>query len=158
MGDTSEDTAPSRQPSARASWRYRLVAGLVGAGCLAVLGVAMGIEPDASGVGTHRQLGMKACGWYERTGYPCLTCGITTAFSHMVRGQVWASFRTQPAGALAALACVTLTVLMGYAAFAGQRLDGIWQQVNWRMFIVTAAGIVLAAWLGRCGVIYFGNQ
>ncbi|MGE3821953.1 MAG: DUF2752 domain-containing protein, partial [Isosphaeraceae bacterium] len=42
--------------------------------------VASWLEPDPSGFGTHRQLGLPPCHFAWVTGKPCPTCGMTTAF------------------------------------------------------------------------------
>lgn len=54
--------------------------------------------PSSEGHGTHRQLGLPACGFLTVTGYPCPSCGITTSFSHFVRGDLYDSLRVQPFG------------------------------------------------------------
>ena len=66
----------------RADIGIRLRAGLVALGSLAVLGIAAGLEASDEGIGTHTQLGMPPCMFREATGYPCMTCGMTTSFSH----------------------------------------------------------------------------
>lgn len=72
---------------------------------LALLGVSAWLEPAERGYGTHRQLGQPACRTLVTTGYPCPACGMTTAFSAMVRGRLALAFRAQPFG-------VVLFVLM----------------------------------------------
>lgn len=61
------------------------------------------LTPDDSGSGTHRQLGLPECLLLQLTGVPCPTCGMTTAFSHFVRGHWLAALQSNPAGALLAL-------------------------------------------------------
>jgi hypothetical protein len=53
-----------------------------------ILAMAASLEPEATGLGTHRQLGLDACTFYEQTGYPCPGCGVTTALAAMMRGRV----------------------------------------------------------------------
>jgi hypothetical protein len=68
---------------------------LLWGGCLcaavAVLGIARALAPDASGIGTHVQLGLPRCGFLALTGLPCPACGLTTAFAHMARLQITAA-------------------------------------------------------------------
>lgn len=83
-----------------------------------VLAVALWVEPDPAGHGTHQQLGLVRCNWITLFDFPCPTCGMTTAFAHAVRGDMATSFHAQPAGFLLAIAtgaaglvglCVTMT-------------------------------------------------
>lgn len=45
------------------------------------------------------------CALRLATGLPCLTCGMTTAFVHLVRLDLPGAFRSSPLGAALALAC-----------------------------------------------------
>ncbi|NJL31438.1 MAG: DUF2752 domain-containing protein, partial [Phycisphaerales bacterium] len=47
--------------------------------CLLPLVVGAALHADPQGVGTHEQLGFPACQFLEVTGYPCISCGMTTA-------------------------------------------------------------------------------
>ena len=58
---------------------------------------------------THRQLGLPECTFKEVTGLPCPSCGMTTSFTLLVRGDVWNSLRANFAGT--ALATVGLIFL-----------------------------------------------
>jgi hypothetical protein len=109
--------------TSQAGSAYRFWAAFIALGCLAVLAVAGYVKPAPVGVGTHQQLNLPACGFYELTGYPCPTCGMTTAFSQMVRGRVLRSFAVQPAGAIGALVCVFVAVVSGWVALGARRVD-----------------------------------
>jgi hypothetical protein len=78
---------------------------------LALLAVAVALPPDPRGFGTHMRLGTGPCGVLIVTGYPCPTCGMTTAFAHVVRGEWWRAFLVQPAGFVLALGTLALTVV-----------------------------------------------
>src|SRR5262245_31491696 len=62
------------------------------AGVIAVLALARWLEPSPLGYGTHRQLGLLPCSFRRITGYPCPSCGMTTAFAWFVRGQLGRSW------------------------------------------------------------------
>lgn len=81
----------------------RALAGLIATGLLAGLVVARGLEPASSGFGTHQQLGLPACGWLASTGYPCPTCGFTTAFALAARGHFVLAWQAQPMALVAAV-------------------------------------------------------
>jgi hypothetical protein len=155
------DTVENRQshlpetPCRRVSWRYRLISGLVGAGCLVILLVAVSLEPSPAGVGTHRQLDMPACGFLERTQLPCPTCGMTTAFSHLVRGQIVSAMKVQPAGAILAIVCVITVVVTTYINLSGRRPDFFWMAMHWRKIFYGALALFLFSWLWLCGLSWW---
>ena len=60
--------------------------------------VAARLDPDPSGFGTHRQLGLGGCTLYSLTGVLCPTCGMTTTFALAIHGHPWAAFLNQPFG------------------------------------------------------------
>src|SRR5688572_24402045 len=86
-------------------WPRMLAAGLAG-GCLVALAGALLLKPSPTGVGTHEKLGFNRCHFLYRTGLPCPSCGMTTSFAWFVRGNVLASFYTQPMGTALATATV----------------------------------------------------
>ena len=86
------------QPLPRLGFFSRLIAGAVAACSVAVLLIAGWLTPNPAGVETHRQLGLPQCGLLRMTGVPCMTCGMTTSFSHLAHGDLWQSLVTQPAG------------------------------------------------------------
>ena len=72
----------------------------------------LSVSPDDRGHGTHEQLGMSPCSWAQGPdGFPCPTCGVTTAASHLVHLQPLQAVATQPFGAALALAGLALAVL-----------------------------------------------
>ena len=152
-------TSPAGRTSSAASPSYRLGAALIAAGCLAVLAAARFVVPTPSGVGSHCQLGLAPCGFYERTGYPCPTCGMTTAFAYMVRGQIVRSFITQPAGALAALACTALGLAAAFGAVTGSRFDRIIITIEfyWLRIALLITFVVLLSWVWTCIKIKMQN-
>jgi len=82
----------------------RAVLAALGAGLLALLAVAGRLEPDARGFGTHERLGLPPCTFQRLTGRRCPSCGMTTAWAHLVRGRIMAAFRDNAGGALLGLA------------------------------------------------------
>lgn len=84
-----------------------------------VLAIAARLSPDPRGFGTHESLGLPPCGFLATNGYPCMTCGMTTAFANMIRLDVAAAWRANPMG----IALFLLTVAA--ALFAARCLkDG----------------------------------
>ena len=81
---------------------------VVALGLAAVLTVARRLEPDPRGYGTHTQLGLFPCMFFQVTGQRCPSCGMTTAFAWFVRGRFDRSWQANPAGSLLAPACALL--------------------------------------------------
>jgi len=145
-------------PSGRTSWRYRLISGLIGAGCLAILLVAVSLEPSPTGVGTHQKLDMPACGFLERTQLPCPTCGMTTAFSHLVRGQIVSAVKVQPAGAVFAIVCLITVIVTIYINLSHRRPDFFWMAMHWQKIFYGTVGLFLLSWLWLCGLAWWQNN
>lgn len=109
--------------------------------------MAARITPDARGFGTHTQLGLSACSWVVSFGKPCMTCGMTTSFAHAAAGDLGASFRTQPMGAM--LAVMTAAASLGglHMAATGSRLDRLAGGLLRPRFVGVMAAFGGAAWL-----------
>ncbi|MEZ4286957.1 MAG: DUF2752 domain-containing protein [Polyangiales bacterium] len=73
---------------------------LIALGCFCVFVIAVTLHPNASGHGTHIQLGLPPCGFLTLTGFPCPGCGLTTSFSNLARGQIRAAYDANPFGIL----------------------------------------------------------
>jgi len=125
----------------------RLFAAAIAAACLAVLLAAATIQPNASGHGSHTQLGLPACGWATVTGKPCPTCGMTTAFAHAAHGRFDRAFITQPLGALLALPAAGTFWVAGHTAVTGSRL-GRWCATMLRpRTLWVLGGLLVVSWI-----------
>jgi hypothetical protein len=81
-----------------AVWKERSLAFLLAAVTGSVLAVAVWLDPDPAGLGTHQQLGLGRCGFLSWTGWPCAMCGMTTTFALAVEGRWLESAVNQPFG------------------------------------------------------------
>jgi hypothetical protein len=125
-----------------------------------VFGVALSLDPYTDAgvpltMETHRQLGLPACTFKELTGLPCPSCGMTTSFALLIRGDVVNSARANFAG-MALAAFGLLFVPWSIAAVAKGRLLFIrepellafWLAIGLLVLIFGRWGIVLLiAWL-----------
>ena len=137
----------ARRPAAA-----RAVAVVVFAGCVALLSAAVWLTPDTRGLGTHEQLGHPPCTVVLLTGYPCPTCGMTTAFAHTVRGELLSAFRAQPAGLAMALAtivtaCVSLSVVL-----SGRVWTVNWYRVSPARVTLALILLILGGWICKLTV------
>jgi hypothetical protein len=99
------------------SRRGRLWLAAAGIGLLSLLAIAAMLEPSPSGHGTHQQLGLPPCTFWILFRRPCPTCGMTTAWAHLMRGEWVDAGRANLGGALLALlAMVAAPWLLASAA------------------------------------------
>ena len=96
-------------------WCLFLISGFVVAACL---------EPDPQGFGTHQQLGLAPCSFQPLFGLPCPSCGMTTSFSHFIRGQWLLAVQANFTGTLLAFLC---------AVQIPWCLTSIWKRRLWRV-------------------------
>ncbi len=128
----------------------RLYALLMTVALGALLGMAIYLKPHDRHMGTHRQLGLPPCGFVLVTGFPCPTCGMTTAFSHTVRGQVLTALYAQPAGTLLALGSILFFVLSLLAVVTGHRPSLNLYRVDPVRLVLLGALFIMLSWGWKC--------
>ena len=104
------------------------------AGCvlLGLLVTAARLSPSPQGLGTHQQLGLPPCTFRVVFDNRCPACGMTTSWSHMVRGHVVDSLRANVGGALLAVMALVAAPLLLASALRGRwivRPPGEWAAV-----------------------------
>lgn len=125
----------------------RLLGLVLALGCAAVLWTASDLSADEAGHGTHEQLGLPPCMWAQSFDAPCMTCGMTTAFTHAAEGDLWTSFVTQPMGMLLAVATAAVFWVGLFVAVTGSRLgEHAARLLSTRVLLLTAA-LGGAAWV-----------
>ena len=131
-------------PANRPEPAIRLRGALVAVPCLAVLWIAHELSPRRAGYGTHENLGLPPCSFLARTGYPCPSCGLTTATTAVVHGEFRAAWFAHPMGfvivaGLAAVGLLGLAELLGGRDFLRLLRPGAW-------WAVVALGSLLGGW------------
>lgn len=124
----------------------RTWAGVLAALFFTVLAIAAWLDPSPTGHGTHRQLGMPECSWVVWFGKPCMTCGMTTAFSHAAHLNFRASIRAQPAGFLASLLTGAAFWCCLYVALTGSRVGVAAINLLGRKTLIVTIATLLGAW------------
>lgn len=81
----------------------RLTITSVGTGILVLLAVAAWLEPSPNGLGTHQQLGLPPCTFRLLFGERCPSCGMTTAWSNVMDGQLGKALQANTGGTLLAI-------------------------------------------------------
>jgi len=118
------------------------VAGLA----IALLCIALFLNPSPEGVGTHHQLGLPKCGWILAANIPCPTCGMTTAWSHTVRGELPSAFLAQPLGMLLAIATMVIAVCALVSALLGISFQFVLFRLMTTKVWIAIAGIAIVSW------------
>lgn len=129
----------------RASARQRIIAALISFAVFGLLALF--------GLGGHYQIDMGRwlgyCGFKQRYGLPCPTCGWTTAVLAFAQGKVWQAFYIQPAAAflcsfmvVVAFLCFLVAVFGIYFSF----FDRLFSEVKIRYVIVALIVIIAAGW------------
>ncbi|HEY3242332.1 MAG TPA: DUF2752 domain-containing protein [Phycisphaerae bacterium] len=126
--------------------RERALASAVAACAAGVLLLAAWLKPDPAGHGTHQQLGLAPCTFLAITGYPCPTCGMTTAFAWTVRGHWLKAASVQPMGFLLAVATmITLAGALNVLA-TGRSWAFNWLRISPGLLALISLLLFLAAW------------
>jgi Protein of unknown function (DUF2752) len=138
----------------RANWWVRGALVLVAAGLATVFYVATRVQPYAPDgtplrMASHQSLGMPACRFKEMTGMPCPSCGMTTSFAHLVRGDLWNSVRANWVGTGLAVFCALLIPWCLASAARGRYL---WVR-RIEAALAFLVGVFTVLMLGRWGVV-----
>ena len=123
----------------------RVMLAVSGLSLLGLFGVARFLSPDPSGFGTHEQLGMMPCGFKLMFGIPCPSCGMTTSWSWLVRGEISHACQTHFGGVLLGVFCGVLAI--------GSIASGI----RGRWFPCLPSGFWWGLVLGGIGVAILGT-
>lgn len=148
----SKDAIPESHPSG-----HRLRGLAIAAPCLAVLAIAVWLTPACDGEGTHQQLGLPQCSSLSHYGWPCPTCGMTTAFAAMAHGKFRAAVQAQAFGAVlfvmtGLFAGVGMAELISGRDMVRKLRPGLWWL--WLILAGTLIGWGIKAALGWSGGLY----
>lgn len=130
----------------RSGWAVRLGSLTLALVCAAPLVLAAMLTPSDAGMGTHMQMGLPDCGFKTMTGYPCATCGCTTAFAHAAEGSLLTSFVTQPFGAVLAVSLAMMALIASWSAVSGMRLEPLGRVMSTKPFVLSWVALLLVAW------------
>ncbi len=128
-------------------WGEKLLLSFLTLSLIAVFVIlAIRTEPDPRGLGTHEQLGLEPCGFLQVRGYPCPTCGCTTAASLLVHARPVDAFQAQPFGALLALAAMGFVLASLWHLYQGRSLFARLAFWPWFRIFALGAGVLLGSW------------
>lgn len=94
---------------------------LVVSGTLVGLWVtAVSLQPSPNGFGTHQGLGLPPCSLVQWTGIRCPSCGMTTSWAHLIRGNLPASLWANTGGCLLGIVALAATPWCLAASLTGR--------------------------------------
>ncbi len=125
----------------------RIWASAVALACAALLGVALFVTPAQAGLGSHEQLNLPKCGWIMSMDVPCVTCGMTTAFSHAARGSFLQSILAQPLGFLLAMATAMTLLVAVYVALTGSQVTRMFSRLWAPRMLWLLAALAVGSWV-----------
>jgi hypothetical protein len=105
------------------------------------------LEPDPRGYDTHVQLGLPRCSWPVTYGFPCPTCGATTAACQLVHGNVLQAVATQPFGAAIAAAGLAAGAAALWCLLRRRSFLDLVAQVDWLRALWLGIVLLLLSWL-----------
>jgi hypothetical protein len=119
---------PDNPPPHRPAWWVRGMLLLMAATFITVFYVATLVRPygpngEPMRMASHESLGLPPCNFKQVAGIPCPSCGMTTSFAMLVRGDVWNSLRANWVGTLLAAA---LALAVPWSIFCSVRGRYLW--------------------------------
>jgi len=140
----------------RGDWTSRVSWFVLFAVPLAVVITAAMLTPSPAGHGTHTQLGLPPCGFLVFTGYPCPGCGLTTAFAHMVRLQLFGAWHANPFG-IVLFTVTALTIPLSAIGFVrGWGVVATLDRLHAEKIAIGLSLLSLIVWGIRVGFQAFG--
>ena len=118
-------------------------------GLTTVFALALWLEPNPKGFGTHTQLGLPPCQFVQLTGHKCPTCGMTTSFAWFVRGRVDRVWESNPAALFLAPACLALIPWLLAGAALGRPIGFRSLETPLLGLVVATVALSLLSWTIR---------
>jgi hypothetical protein len=152
---TRSDAAPAVRWAGRTREHWLILALALGA-ALGLLVLGLWLEPDARGVGTHEQLGLRPCLTMDLWNLPCPGCGVTTSVTLATQGRFLAAVKNQPFGFAVWLAVLAF---VGWALLCQLRGQDLWERLQgwrsgrwlWAAGVLATASWAYKIWLVRAG-------
>ena len=122
---------------------------VIALGLVAVFTIAVHLDPYQSvdRMGTHQQLGLPPCTFKTLTGLPCPSCGMTTSFAFLVRGDVWHSMQANWVGTLLAILWLMIIPWSVTSALLGRPLFMISIERTLTKLVIGFVVLMLLRWV-----------
>lgn len=139
----------SQREPARLSIPMRLLLGGVTIVLISLLATAACLRPVEQGFGTHQQLGLPPCSAVQWFGRRCPSCGMTTAWAHLLAGSPLRACRANAGGALTGVCALLAAPWALFSAARGRWWLGCPGEGVWIIFSVLVASVTLIDWCCR---------
>lgn len=143
------NSEPTKLKRKQLTWFTRILSLMTGMLLLALLVIARGLTPSPSGFGTHQQLGLPPCTAIVLLNIPCPACGMTTSWSHTLRGNLVAAAQSNAGGMLLALIAMAFLPASCYFFLRGKASTDGWFSLVLAICLVAALGVSLVQWVIR---------
>lgn len=107
---------------------------------------------------THRQIGLPPCNFYRLTKLPCPSCGMTTSFALLVRGDLGNSLRANAVGTLLAVCWLILIPWSLACALAGRPLLIRSLERALTLAVIVFLVLLLARWAVVLALSWWGGR
>jgi hypothetical protein len=104
---------------------------------------------------THLQLGLPPCNFRMLTGMPCPSCGMTTSFAFLARGDVENSLRANAVGTLLAVLCLACIPWGLWSALRGRTMFivSVERTITW--IVIIFLSLMLIRWVLVIGLSWW---
>jgi hypothetical protein len=107
---------------------------------------------------THRQLGLPPCTFKELTGLPCPSCGMTTSFALLVRGDLMSSLRANAAGTVLAVLWAAAIPWLLLCGVTGRPWGRTLAQRTILGLVIAFMVLLFVRWIIVLALIWFGRS
>lgn len=107
---------------------------------------------------THRQLGLPPCTFKELTNLPCPSCGMTTSFALLVRGDVMNSLRANAVGTLLAILWAGAIPWLLLCGLSGRPWGRALAERTILGVIIVFMALLVLRWVIVLGMIWIGRS
>jgi hypothetical protein len=117
------------------------------------LGIAIYLTPSEEGMGTHQKLGLPPCTMVSMFGMRCPSCGMTTSWTHTVRGQLISACRANTGGMVLALTAIIATPWLLLSGILGRWITtppNEWMGLCYCLILLT---IIVIDWVTRIWIL-----
>ena len=149
MDSQTTQTSRFRQSSVRLTRTERTGFILLGVVLAMLLAIAAWLNPDPSGLGTHRQLGLPGCNMVTFFGIRCPGCGMTTSWAHTLNGDIQSGLRCSTSGVLFCVFTAAIVPCLLVLAIRGKTSNRNWFSRVSVPVLIAIMLISIAEWLIR---------
>jgi len=114
-----------------------------------ILFLAHLLNPDPSGLGTHKGLGLPPCGFYTMFHKPCPSCGMTTSFALLMHGRLLDAFKSQPAGVFLFFTALFVWLTLPFHYFKRKKLLDLLELPYLLPILIANLVVIMTVWLIR---------